>query len=293
MSDSMQVNAPPDPRPRTPAIKAPPGACDTHCHVYGTPGQYELAPTRRYDPADCPLEKHQDMLAALGIERAVLVQASCFGADNTAMLDAVAAMAGRYRGIAVLDPDVAEDELERLHEGGVRGVRMSTLPKSRVGPEHMETMAERIKPFGWLIQLHLDKSDHLVELAERLPKLPVPVLLDHFGRTRGGEGIESAGFRVLLRLLRETENCWGKLCSFYRLSDEGAPLYGDMEAPARALVGACPDRLVWGTNWPHPNHKSAMPNDGDLFDILWGWVEDADIRKAILADNPAKLFGFV
>lgn len=292
MAKNLHVNQPPDPNTRTPAIKAPPGACDTHCHVYGRVDDYPPSPTRRYDAAFCPLEDHQKMLGALGVERAVLVQASCYGFDNSAMLDAVTAMAGRYRGIAVVKPDVAENELERLHAGGVRGVRMSTLPKSPVGPEHMEILAERIRPFGWLIQLHLDKGDHLVEIADRLPALQVPVLLDHFGRTRGNEGTASAGFQTLLRLLGETENCWGKLCSFYRLSDAGPPGYGDMEAPTRALVEAHPDRLVWGTNWPHPNHKPAMPNDGDLFDILFGWIDDADTRQAVLADNPARLFGF-
>ena len=292
MTDALPTCQPPDPDTRTPAIKAPPGACDTHCHVYGPRAAYPLAATRRYDPPLCPVEDHRRMLATLGVERAVLVQASPYGTDNSALLDAVAAMAGRYRGIAVVAPDVAEDELARLHAGGVRGVRMSTLPKSRVGPEHMEALAARIKGFGWLVQIHLDQSDHLPALAERFGRLPVPVLVDHFGRVRGGEGIEIAGFQALLDLLRGTENVWAKLCSFYRLSAQGGPAYGDMEAPARALIAARPDRLVWGTNWPHPNHKGEMPNDGDLFDALFGWIGDAAVRKAILVDNPARLFGF-
>lgn len=292
MNDPLPTNPPPDPDTRTPAIKAPPGACDTHCHVYGAAEKYSLAATRRYNPAHCPVEKHQKMLAALGVERAVLVQASVYGTDNSAMLDAVEAMEGRYRGIAVVAPDVSDAELERLHAGGVRGIRMSTLPKSVVGPEHMEALAERIGGLGWLVQLHLDKSEHLVELAERLPGLKVPVLIDHFGRMRGGEGTGIAGFRTLLDLLRGSENCWAKLCSFYRLSDQGGPEYGDMEAAAHALVAARTDRLVWGTNWPHPNHRTEMPNDGDLFDVLFGWIGDEAARKAILADNPARLFGF-
>ncbi len=292
MTDALPTCQPPDPDTRTPAIAAPPGSCDTHCHVYGPRERYSLAETRRYDPPLCPVEDHHRMLTTLGVERAVLVQASPYGTDNSAMLDAVAAMAGRYRGVAVVAPDIAEDELARLHAGGVRGVRMSTLPKSRVGPEHMEALAERIRDFGWLVQIHLDKSDHLPELAERFARLPVPVLIDHFGRVRGAEGIDSAGFQALLGLLRGTDNVWSKLCSFYRLSDQGGPDYADMAAPARALIEARPDRLVWGSNWPHPNHKGAMPNDGDLFGVLFGWIEDAALRQAILADNPARLFGF-
>ena len=292
MTETLPTCQPPDRHTRKPRIAAPNGACDTHCHVYGARGDYRLADTRRYDPPFCPVEQHRDMLATLGVERAVLVQASAYGSDNSAMLDAVAAMAGRYRGIAVVPPDIGETELERLHAGGVRGVRMSTLPKSLVGPEHMETLAERIAGLGWLVQIHLDRSAHLVELADRFAALPVPVLIDHFGRTRGGEGVEAPGFRALLKLLCETGNCWTKLCSFYRLSDQGAPDYGDMAAPAEALIAARPDRLVWGTNWPHPNHKGAMPNDGDLFDVLCGWIGDAATRKAILSDNPARLFGF-
>lgn len=226
------------------------------------------------------------------MERAVIVQASIQGTDNSPTLDAIARAGGRFRGIGVVGPDVTERELRRLHDGGIRGVRMTTLIRGGVGPEHMEALARRIAELGWLVEVHLGSAGELVALAPRLAALGVPYLIDHFGRVRGGEGLGDPGFQALLRLLRDDDKCWVKLASFYRLSDSGPPDYADMAPLAEALIATRPNRLVWGSNWPHPMHEGAMPNDGDLLDLVAEWAPDAAVRRMILADNPATLFGF-
>jgi predicted TIM-barrel fold metal-dependent hydrolase len=282
----------PDPNPRKPRLKTPPGACDTHAHIFGPQAQYPYAPNRGYTPPDALVTDYLRVLAVLGIERGIIVHASMQGADNQSSLDALATLGANFRGVAVVRPEVTRDELRRLHDGGMRGARMTTFVAGGTGAEHVEALAGRIAEFGWLSELHLGNIDELVELAPLLRRLPTPYLIDHFGRVRGEQGTENAGFRTLLRLLAEDEKCWVKLCSFYRLSQAGPPDYADMAPIARALVAACPDRLVWGSNWPHPALNGPMPNDGDLIDRMLDWVPDETIRNRIFADNPAKLFGF-
>lgn len=282
----------PDPHTRKPELRAPPGACDTHAHVFGPESKYPYPEQRGYTPPDCLLEDYVRMLDTIGFERAVLVHPSVYGPDNTPTLDAIAAMGDRFRGIAVVRSDITDQELEDLHAGGMRGVRMTTFVTGGTGVEHIATLAHRIKDMGWLIEIHLGNIDELPDLAPSLASLPIPYLVDHLGRVKGSQGVGNAGFQALLGLLREDEKCWVKLCSFYRLSQAGPPDYGDMTAPARALIEACPDRLVWGSNWPHVALEGQMPNDGDLVDLLHGWTSDAAIQRAILADNPARLFGF-
>jgi predicted TIM-barrel fold metal-dependent hydrolase len=281
---------PPDPDTRTPALKAPSGACDTHCHVFGPAVRYPFAGVRRYTPPDCPIEDYLAMAGTVGLERAVLVQASAHGTDNRVTLDAIARTGGRFRGVAIVDSSVSDGELERLHRGGMRGARMNTMGGGGVGIEHMDTLARRVSDLGWAIELHLRNADELVDLAPRLSALPGPCIIDHFGRVRGGQGVDNAGFQALLRLIRDDDKCWVKLASFYRLSDSGPPDYADMTPIARALIGARPDRLIWGSNWPHPSHQGEMPNDGDLFDKLAEWAPEAEIRRQILVDNPTALF---
>lgn len=179
-----------------------------------------------------------------------------------------------------------------MNEGGIRGIRLSTMLKGAIGTDQLETMAARIKQYGWHIVIHLDKVDEIVELEPRLRQLPVDIVIDHLGRVRGGQGVEQAGFQALLSLLREADNCWAKLSSWYRLSDQGAP-YGDMTPLATALIAARRDRIIWGSNWPHPIlWDYPMPNDGDLLDQFMGWAGDDATRKQILVDNPATLYGF-
>jgi predicted TIM-barrel fold metal-dependent hydrolase len=288
----IAICPPPDPDTRTPKFPVPTGACDTHAHVFGPMDRYKPAEMRRYDPPDCGIGEYRRMLDALGVARGILVQSSAYGTDNAALLDAIAEGGGEFRGVVLIRPEVSDRELGRLHEAGVRGVRAATLPQSHVGPEHMEALAARIADMGWVMQVHLQTADHMAELAPLFRRLPTPVLIDHLGRVRGADGIIHPGFRALLDLLAEDGKCWAKLCSFYRLSDLGHPDYADMAPAVRALVAAAPDRLVWGTNWPHPNHHEHMPNDGDLFDLLFGWIDDRTVHRKILVDNPARLFGF-
>ncbi len=282
----------PDPDPKTPKFKPPPKTCDTHAHIFGPQSKFPYAEGRGYTPPDALTPDYLHVLRVLGVERGIIVHASMQGATNLSTLDALAGLGDNFRGIAVVRPDVDRAELQRLHDGGMRGARMTTFVAGGTGAEHVEALAKRIAEFGWLSELHLGNVDELVDFAPLLRGLPTPYLIDHFGRVRGDQGVDNAGFQALLRLLGEDEKCWVKLCSFYRLSQAGPPDYADMAPLARALIEACPDRLVWGTNWPHPSVEGAMPNDGDLMNLLFDWCPDETIRSRILADNPGRLFGF-
>jgi predicted TIM-barrel fold metal-dependent hydrolase len=282
----------PDFETRQPTLPVPAGACDTHAHIFGAMDRYPPAAMRRYNPPDIPVSRYQAMLRALGVERGVLVQSSAYGTDNRLLLDGLAEAGDNFRGIALLRADVPADELRLFDRGGIRGVRVSTLPHGHVEPEEIPGLAKRIADLGWIIQVHLDHIGHMRTLLPFARDLATPCLIDHLGRVRGGQGIDHADFRALLDLFEKDTNCWVKLCSFYRLSDIGHPTYADMEPFVRALVETAPDRLVWGTNWPHPNHRGPMPNDGDLYDVLFGWIGEEGVRRKILVDNPARLFGF-
>lgn len=283
----------PDPKPRQPKHSIPAGTIDCHCHVFEGQGKYPLVGNRSYTPPLCPLEDYLSLMQTLGIARTVQVNASTYGHDNSVTLDAIARLGqDRARGVAGLAPDATLQDIERLHAGGMRGVRFSTMVKGYGGPELLEVMAPKIRPFGWHVQLHVEHSAELVALEPRLMKHPTPLVFDHLGRVRSDEGIEAPGFQALLRLLRARDDCWVKLSSWYRLSQSGPPDYADMTPIAQALVGARPDRVVWGSNWPHPVWKGFMPNDGSLLDLLCEWVPDDALRRRILVTNPAELYGF-
>ena len=282
----------PDPNPAPPKFKMPPGACDTHAHIFGPQSKYPYAADRGYTPPDALVPDYLRLLQVLGVERGVVVHASMQGADNLSTLDALAELGENFRGVAVVRPDVERAELRRLHDGGMRGARMTTFVAGGTGVERIETLARRIADFGWLSELHLGNVDEITGIAPVLRRLPTPYLIDHLGRVRGDQGVGNEGFRTLLRLLEEDEKCWVKLCSFYRLSRSGPPDYADMAPMARALIAACPERLVWGSNWPHPDVGGRMPNDGSLIDVFDDWCADAAARNRILADNPGRLFGF-
>ncbi len=260
--------------------------------MFGPASKFPYAAGRGYTPPDCPVESYIRMLDTLGIERAVIVHGSAHGSDNRVTLDGIAAMGERCRGVAVIEPDTSDAALEALSRGGIRGVRLSTMLKGGIGTEHLETLADRVGDLGWHIVLHVDKVAEFAELEPRLRRLKVDFLIDHLGRVRGGEGIGQPGFQALLRLLTDTDRCWVKLSSWYRLSDRGPP-YDDMRPIAEALIAARPDRVLWGSNWPHPIlWQGVMPNDGDLLDQFMAWAGDAATRTQILVDNPARLYGF-
>ena len=283
----------PDRNPRKPRHALPPGTIDCHCHVFADPKQYPLSPGRSYTPPLCTLDDYLEMCRVVGIDRTVQVNASVYGFDNSVTLDLIAKLGhDRARGVCGVSPDATAADIERLNAGGMRGMRLSTSVKGYGGMDAIETMARKVKPFGWHLQLHVGKSSELAAIESQLMSVPVPIVFDHLGRTRGAEGVGSAGFQTLLRVLKQRDDCWVKISSWYRLSDRGAPDYADMKPLVQALVDARPDRCVWGTNWPHPECAVAMPNDGDLVDVFCDWVADEATRNRIFVSNPAKLYGF-
>lgn len=231
------------------------------------------------------------MLDVLGVERAVLVQARDYGDVDPVTLDAIARSDGRCRGITMLSPEMLQEKQNVLVDGGFCGIRLSSFSKTAFSPSMLESYLPQLRELGWVILFHLQNIDEMVELAPILRTLDVPIMVDHLGRIDGSQPMDHPGFQALLALLRETDHCWAKICSWYRLSRAGPP-YDDMAPFAKTLIEARPDRLVWGSNWPHPNSPVAIPNDGMLLDQFMGWAGDDSTRKMILTDNPGKLFGF-
>ena len=287
--------APPDFHPRKPAIVFPPLACDSHAHICGPIARYPFYARRIYTPADTLLPDYEHMLDTLGVQRAALVQGSIYGSDNTVLLEALKAGRGRYRGVAVVEPDVSDQTLRALHKAGVRGVRMNIVDtKDNKGVLPMATLlplAKKIKPYGWHVEflLHVDEFPDLDKLLE---DFPVDVSFGHLGYMRTEKPIETPGFQALLRLLK-TGKAWVKLTAPYRISPNPMP-HVDVNAFAHALVAANAERILWGSDWGHImlNWKIAMPNDGEIADLLGVWVPDKATRKKILVDNPAQLYGF-
>jgi 2-pyrone-4,6-dicarboxylate lactonase len=278
---------PPDPHPHAPGFALPPGACDAHAHVFGHPPRYPFRPGRRYTPAAPGLAEYRHVLATLGIAHAVIVQPDLYF-DNQVTADALIAAGGAWRGIAKLYPDMDDGEIARLHRIGFRGVRLNGRPGAD-GLRDMETVAARIAPFGWHIQVHMFAAD-LPREADRFAALPVPVVFDHFCRPDTDLGVGQDGFRALLDLVGDGK-CWAKLSAPNRFAEERPP-YAALVPFAHALIAAAPGRLVWGSDWPHSSHEGFMPNDGDLLDLLTLWAPDRTVRDAILHGNPAALYGF-
>jgi predicted TIM-barrel fold metal-dependent hydrolase len=284
--------APPDPVPCPPQTVFPPLACDCHAHICGPQATYGYIPERIYTPPDAPLPAYLHLLTALGCNRAVLVQPSFHGTDNRAMLAAMAQVGGgKFRGVAVLADDASEHDIA----AGVRGARLNIVDvktgKGELPLARIERLADRIKPFGWHIEF-LMHVDEFPELDRTLARLPVDCVFGHLGYVRADKGVQAPGFQALLRMLR-AGRAWVKLTGPYRISTGPLP-HPDTHPFAQALVEAAPDRLVWGSDWPHVKTEWTipMPNDGDLADLLALWVPDADIRKRVLVDNPARLYGF-
>ncbi len=285
----MKTCKAPDPHPKTPSYRLPLGACDSHCHVFGPADRFPYAADRSYTPPDAPVEDLRRVHAAIGVERAVIVQASCHGTDNTAMIDAIGRSEGAYRGVAIVDGTITEVGLEELDQGGVRGVRFN-FDKHLGGTPHLDVfdhVLDRIQPLSWHVVLHLDAGD-ILEHAERISRIQVPFVIDHMGRVQAKNGLEQEPFRRLLQLM-ENPLAWVKICGPERVSSSGSPFH-DAVPFARRLAEAAPDRTLWGTDFPHPNIAGDMPNDGDLVDILALAVEDEAVRRKILIDNPNRLY---
>ncbi|HTH96302.1 MAG TPA: amidohydrolase family protein [Stellaceae bacterium] len=287
----MTKNIPgPDPNLRKPKFVMPANACDTHCHVFGPADVFPYAPDRSYTPPDAPKEQLAKVHGMLGIARAVIVQASCHGTDNRATLDAIKHSSGRYRGVAIVDDSFNTKQAEFLHEGGIRGVRFNFV-KHLGGVPDMDVfrrVVERIRPLGWHLVVHMDAGD-LVEFHDMLKALPVPFIVDHMGRVLAGEGLEQPPFKALLDLMK-LDNAWVKVCGSERCSTAGPP-FTDSAPFAAALIKAAPDRVIWGTDWPHPNVK-VMPNDADLVDLIPLFAPDEATQRRILVENPTRLYDF-
>ena len=280
----------PHPHPRPPRLKAPPRSCDCHNHVFGPAERFPYVADRQYTPPDAPLTDFLGMLEALGIERAVIVQPSVYGSDNSCTEDAVARMEGRARAVAVVDPDTDPKELARLDRAGFRGVRFNLIHSGgSTSLDALEVLAEKVAPLDWHIQIYL-RGRTLPGIEDRLRRLPVDIVIDHMGHMEVGEGMSQPGVQSLLRLL-ETGRTWVKLCP-YRYDHSGYP-FETAKLLAQELVRVRPDRMVWGTDWPHPDIPGGdMPNDGDLLDALGAWFEDDVLIHGILVDNPDALYRF-
>jgi predicted TIM-barrel fold metal-dependent hydrolase len=292
-STEAPLCAAPDPHPRKPRIAMPPNACDTHAHVCGPIATYAYSDRRVYTPPDCLLPAYRHMLATLGVTRMVLVQPSVYGTDNTVMLRAMGEIGSAARGVAVVDNDVADAELERLDAAGVRGVRINVVDVAEgqgvIDMAPLAALARRIARYGWHVEF-LMHADQFPDLDRTFADFPVDIVLGHLGYMKTGKGLDDPGFQALLRHMK-ANRAWVKLTGPYRISDRALP-HADTVPFAHALLEAAPDRVIWGTDWPHVMVKGAMPNDADLADLLLEWVPDEALRRRVLTDNPAKLYRF-
>jgi 2-pyrone-4,6-dicarboxylate lactonase len=281
----------PDPNTKTPKFKPPPLACDAHCHIFGPAAKFPFHPTASYHPPDSPFEGLQKLHSILGFQRAVIVHASCHGPDMRATLDGIARSKGAYRGTAIIDESYGDKEFEDMQRGGIRGVRFNFVKHLGGRPDmaFFKRTVERLKAMDWHLILHLDSQD-LIEFESLFTSLPVPFVIDHMGRVKASEGLEQPAFKTLLSFV-ERENCWVKVTGPERVSTMGPP-FTDAVPFAQKLIEAAPDRILWGTDWPHPNVGKHMPNDGDLVDLFAMMAPDAGLQKKILVDNPARLYGF-
>lgn len=282
-------NLPFHPNPSRPQLQLPKGACDAHCHVFGPAAEFPFAPTRTYTPVDAPWERLEDLHGLLGLERTVLVQASCHGTDNSAMMDAIAKSNGTCRGVAMVGRDVTDDELQRLNAGGVRGIRFNFV--THLGQDAdldtVRALAERIAPLGWHAVVHFE-ADRLEILAPVLKSLPVTMVIDHMGRVDASAGLDQPAYQMLLDLMQD-ERFWVKVCGSERITRQGPP-YADAAQFGADLVARFPDRTLWGTDWPHPNIKKDMPDDGALVDLLARIAPGEEALKRLLVDNPTRLY---
>jgi predicted TIM-barrel fold metal-dependent hydrolase len=276
---------------RPPKWKMPPGSCDCHAHVFGPQTRFPYLPDASYIPPDATPQDYARMLRAIGCERAVLVQPSVYGTDNSAMIAALRSGVFDFRGVAVVAEDVTDRELQDMHDAGVRGVRINLASDTPgLTLAQAPALAKRLKALGWHLQFFMDLNK-LPDAEEKLGKLDIDIVIDHFGRVQAADGVDAPAFKTLLRLLKR-DNVWAKLIGPYFVSKR-TPDFADVTPFARAVVTTAPDRVVWGTDWPHPAvHRLdlPMPNDGALADMVLDWIPDEAQRKRVLADNPARLY---
>jgi 2-pyrone-4,6-dicarboxylate lactonase len=279
------------PDPSTPKFQLPAGAVDAHCHVFGPGEQFPYAPERKYTPCDAGKERLFALRDFLGFERNVIVQATCHGADNRALVDALRAAGERARGIATVRDTVTDAELQDLHAAGVRGVRFNFV-RRLVDPKpdaYYHSIIARIAPLGWQVVIYFEAAD-LEERWDFFTSLPTTVVVDHMGRPDVTQPVDGPEFQRFVRLMAEHANVWSKVSCPERLSKTGPDGYDDVVPFARHLVERFPDRVLWGTDWPHPNMKGHMPDDGKLVDFIPKIAVSADLQRKLLVDNPMRLY---
>ncbi|WOX07004.1 amidohydrolase family protein [Microbulbifer pacificus] len=279
------------PAPVKPSYCPPAGAVDAHCHVFGPGDQFPYAPQRKYTPCDASKDQLWALREHLGFSRNVIVQATCHGADNRALVDALEHSDGRARGVATVTEDITEEELQALHAAGVRGVRFNFVKRlvDALPFDTLGAIADKIKPLGWHIVIYFE-SQELPELYDFFTSLPTTVVVDHMGRPDVSKPVDGEEFNLFVKLLTENENFWSKVSCPERLSQVGPHGYDDVVPFARRIVETFPDRVLWGTDWPHPNMKSHMPDDGELVNMIPRIAVTEELQRKLLVDNPMRLY---
>jgi 2-pyrone-4,6-dicarboxylate lactonase len=279
------------PNPSKPKYAPPPGAFDAHCHVFGPAAEFPFAPERKYTPCDASKRQLFKLRDHLGLSRNVLVQATCHGSDNRATLDAIKHSNGKAKGIASVKPSVSDEELEALNEGGIKGVRFNFVKRlvDPLPPDVLMTLVERIDKFGWHIVIYFEAPD-LAELFDFITDIPTIVVIDHMGRPDVTKDVDGPEFSLFQKLMDENSHVWSKVTCPERLSQSGPPTYDDFVPFARRIVERFPERVLWGTDWPHPNLKTHVPDDGWLVDMIPRIAPTPALQQKLLVDNPMRLY---
>lgn len=273
-----------------PLRRLPAGAVDTHFHVFGPEELYPYSSQRTYTPPDASFESYLRLAAILGIEKAVIVQPSVYGTDNSRTLDTLRNADFPMRAVVVIDNEIADNELEAMHQAGVRGVRINTVFSAAAGIHGARLLADRVRGLGWHLQFLSDIS-MIDDLRGTVISLDIPVVIDHFGHFQISKGTEAQGFKDLLGLMSDGK-AWVKMSGSYRMTGRNNLPYDDIKPIVDALISECPGQLFWGSDWPHPSIQVDMPNDGPLLDMLMGWITDPDQRQQVFVENASRFYGF-
>jgi predicted TIM-barrel fold metal-dependent hydrolase len=294
----LPVALPPDPDTRPPRWALPEGACDAHFHVFGPPDRFPYAASRRYDPPPAPIEHYWKVQRITGLDRGIVVQPTAHGTDNRPIVDAIARSDGRLLGVAAIDASMDDNELARLKAAGIRAARFSLMSDRPGSAQAITREIDRIAALGWSLVLHVEPQFLLAHEA-LIGALPVPTVIDHMARIHPPDGLDQPAFRLLLELLSD-ERFWTKISCVDKISVEphlpresGRP-FADVIPFAQRVIEAAPERVIWGSDWPHGNvfAPGRMPNEGDLLDFVAETAPDNATRRRILVDNPARLYNF-
>jgi len=272
----------------TPTLKAPVNGCDCHMHIYDS--RFPISPTATLKPADAHVSDYRLLQRRIGTRRNVVVTPSTYGTDNSCSLDAIEQIGSTARGVAVVDLSVSDAELRRLSDRGFRGIRFNLVQAGATTVDMIEPLSKRINDLGWHVQIHM-LADQIVKIEDLLLRLPSPIVFDHLGRIPEPAGVSHPAYALILRLI-DKGRTWVKLSGAYQDTEVGPPTYADRVAVAQGYVKAAPERLVWGSDWPHPTEKEHKPDDAILFDLLAQWAPDEATRNKMLVSNPEALYGF-